>query len=179
MAKQIEHWSIDRLIPYARNPGTHSDAQIAQIAGSINEFGFLNPILLDGNAGIIAGHGRLLAARKLNLEQVPVIVLNHLSETQKRPYIIADNRLALNAGWDDELLALELQDVKDADFDLGLTGFDVKELDDLLLSADDDKANEVPPVPSTRSRELETFGYAVTPAFSIECFAETAQKRRT
>jgi DNA modification methylase len=147
MAKQIKHWPLDRLIPYARNPRTHSDAQIAQIAASIAEFGFTNPILVDTDAGIIAGHGRLLAAPKLNLTHVPVIVLDHLTETQKRAYIIADNRLALNAGWDDELLALELQELKDADFDLGLTGFDVKELDDLLLSVDDDKANEVPQVP--------------------------------
>src|ERR1039458_8912345 len=101
MAKEIQLWSVDRLIPYVRNPRTHSDAQIAQIAASIAEFGFNNPILVDTYAGIIAGHGRLLAARKLQLREVPVIILDHLSETQKRAYIIADNKLAENAGWDD------------------------------------------------------------------------------
>jgi len=133
LAKGMELWSIDRLIPYARNPRTHSDAQIAQIAASILEFGFNNPILVDINAGIIAGHGRLLAARKLKLEQVPVVVLDHLTETQKRAYILADNKLALNAGWDPELLSLELADLKEADFDLDLTGFSSEELDALLL----------------------------------------------
>lgn len=147
VAKQIEHWPLDKLIPYARNPRTHSDAQVAQIAASIAEFGFNSPILVDSKAGIIAGHGRLLAARKLKLTEVPVIVLDHLSETQKRAYILADNRLALSAGWDDELLALELLELKEADFDLSLTGFDVKELDDLLMASDDDKANEAPPLP--------------------------------
>src|SRR5271156_2265642 len=98
MAKRIETWLIDKLIPFARNPRTHSDAQIAQIAASIQEFGFNNPILVDTKAGILAGHGRLLAARKLGLTEVPVIVLDHLSESQKRAYIIADNKLAENAG---------------------------------------------------------------------------------
>ena len=124
MAGRIEIWPVDKLIPYARNPRTHSDAQIAQLAASIREFGFNNPILVDTNAGIIAGHGRLLAARKLQLDQVPVIVLDHLSETQRRAYILADNRLAMSAGWDEELLMLELQELNAADFDLSLTGFD-------------------------------------------------------
>src|SRR6516225_702811 len=97
MARRIEHWLIDKLIPYARNPRTHSDAQVAQIAASIAEFGFNNPILVDTKAAIIAGHGRLLAARKLQLKEVPVIVLDHLTETQKRAYILADNRLAQDA----------------------------------------------------------------------------------
>src|ERR1700674_1368960 len=97
---QVESWPIERLIPYARNARTHSDAQIAQIAASIREFGFNNPILVDSASGVIAGHGRLLAARKLGLEEVPVIVLDHLSEADKRAYIIADNRLAELAGWD-------------------------------------------------------------------------------
>ena len=104
MAQRIEHWTLERLIPYARNPRTHSDAQVAQIAASIAEFGFNNPILVDTKAGIIAGHGRLLAARKLQLKEVPVIILDHLTETQKRAYILADNQLALNAGWDETLL---------------------------------------------------------------------------
>src|ERR1035438_9772509 len=108
MAKHIEIWLVDKLIPWARNPRTHSDAQVAQIAASIAEFGFNNPILVDTKAGIIAGHGRLLAARKLQLAEVPVIVLDHLTEAQKRAYILADNQLALNAGWDDTLLSAEL-----------------------------------------------------------------------
>src|ERR1035437_1803441 len=103
MAKDIQMWLVDKLIPYARNPRTHSDAQVAQIAASIAEFGFNNPILVDTKAGIIAGHGRLLGARKLALTHVPVIVLDHLTEQQKRAYIIADNQLAMNAGWDQTL----------------------------------------------------------------------------
>src|SRR5450631_1415531 len=107
MVQHIELWAIERLIPFARNPRTHSEAQVAQIAASIAAFGFNNPILVDTMAGIIAGHGRLLAARKLKLAEVPVIVLDHLTEAQKRAYILADNQLALNAGWDDTLLAAE------------------------------------------------------------------------
>ena len=124
MAKHIQVWLIERLILWARNPRTHSDAQIAQIAASIAEFGFNNPILVDTKDGIIAGHGRRLAAYKLGLKEVPVIVLNHLSETQKRAYILADNKLAENAGWDEELLALELAALQDEDFNLDLIGFD-------------------------------------------------------
>ena len=136
MAKQIELWVLDKLIPFARNPRTHSDAQVAQIAASIAEFGFNNPILVDSKAGIIAGHGRLLAARKLGLKEVPVIVLDHLSETQKRAYIIADNQLALNAGWNDELLGIELAALQQEDFDLALLGFEDEELTRLLASQD-------------------------------------------
>src|SRR5580692_1882876 len=124
MAKHIQLWLIDKLIPWARNPRTHSDAQIAQIAASISQFGFNNPILVDTKAGIIAGHGRLLAARKLGLTKVPVIVLDHLTEAQKRAYIIADNQLALNAGWDEEALRLELAALHEEDFDLSLIGFE-------------------------------------------------------
>src|SRR5260370_22420921 len=123
MANHIELWLIDKLIPYARNPRTHSDAQIPQIAASIKAFGFNNPILVDSNYGIIAGHGRLLAARQLGLEEVPVIVLDHLSETQKRAYIIADNQLALNAGCDEELLRLGLAALPGATFELNLIRF--------------------------------------------------------
>src|SRR6266436_8414806 len=122
MAKHIELWAIDKLIPFARNPRTHSDAQIAQIAASIAEFGFNNPILVDTNAGIIAGHGRLLAARRLQLTEVPVIVLDHLSDAQKRAYILADNQLALNAGWDETLLTAELAALQQDDFDVNLIG---------------------------------------------------------
>jgi len=108
MAQRIEHWPVGRLVPYAKNARTHSDEQIMQIAASIAQFGFTNPILVDTNVGILAGHGRLLAAQKLSLSEVPVIVLDHLTEIQKRAYIITDNRLALNAGWDEELLTAEL-----------------------------------------------------------------------
>ena len=124
----IETIAVDLLIPYARNSRTHSDEQVAQIAASIREFGFTNPVLIDGEDGIIAGHGRVLGARKLGLDSVPCVRLDHLTETQKRAYIIADNKLALNGGWDDELLALELGELNAADFDMALLGFDAGEL---------------------------------------------------
>lgn len=126
------------LIPYARNSRTHSDAQVAKIAASIKEFGFLNPVIVDGDNGIIAGHGRIMAAQKLGIEEVPTIEAAYLSEAQKRAYIIADNRLALDAGWDDELLKIELKDLDVLNFDLTLTGFDLEELADLF----DEKAND-------------------------------------
>ena len=132
MAQRIEHWPLDRLIPYARNARTHSDAQVAQIAASVSEFGFNNPILVDTSAGIIAGHGRLLAAQKLHLPEVPVIILGHLTETQKRAYVLADNRLAESAGWDEDMLRLELEALREVDFDFALTGFDQKELERLI-----------------------------------------------
>ena len=125
---QIEQVAVESLIPYARNSRTHSDEQVAQIAASINEFGWTNPILIDGESGIIAGHGRLLAARKLGMKEVPVIQLSGMTETQKKAYIIADNKLALNAGWDDELLKLELDDLNIAEFKMELLGFDANEL---------------------------------------------------
>ena len=123
---------LGELIPYARNPRTHSEAQLAQLAASIQEFGWTNPVLLDGSCGIIAGHGRVLAARRLGLERVPVIELAHMTEAQRRAYVLADNRLALNAGWDDELLQLELADLSGLGFDLGLIGFSGGELERLL-----------------------------------------------
>ena len=147
----VEYRPLDSLVGYVRNARTHSDEQVAEIAGSIREFGWTNPILVDGDNGVIAGHGRLLAARKLGLDTVPVIELAHLTLTQKQAYILADNKLALNAGWDNDLLALELGDLKDAGFDLGLTGFSGDEITDLLQSAtgdgesdDDGAADEVP-----------------------------------
>jgi len=133
---KIEQIPVDRLIPYARNSRTHSDEQVAQIASSIREFGFTNPVLIDGNDGIIAGHGRVLGARKLGMDAVPCVRLEHLTETQKRAYIIADNKLALNAGWDDEMLALEFEELRGEDFDLSLTGFDAEELDALMGEAE-------------------------------------------
>ena len=132
MAQRIELWPIERLVPYERNARTHSAPQIRQIANSMIEFGFTNPILVDTQAGIIAGHARLLAARQLKLQRVPVIVLSHLSEAQKRAYILADNRLALDAGWDDELLRQELQALESEGFDLDLAGFNADEMKALL-----------------------------------------------
>lgn len=129
---KVEQLPTEKLIPYARNTRTHSDEQVAQIAASIREFGFTNPVLIDAQDGIIAGHGRVMAARKLGLEKVPCIRLAHLSDAQRRAYVIADNKLALNAGWDEELLAVELADLREMDFDLGLTGFDEDELNALL-----------------------------------------------
>ena len=128
---KIELKSIDSLIPYAKNARIHNDSQIAQIAGSIKEFGFNNPVLIDKDNGIIAGHGRVLAARKLGLTEVPTIQLDHLSETQRKAFILADNRIALNSHWDEEILSLELSDLKNA-LDLTDLGFEVAELDKLL-----------------------------------------------
>ncbi len=120
--------NVNDLIPYIRNARTHSESQIAQIAASIKEFGFLSPILIAEDNTILAGHGRLAAAQKLGLKQVPCVKENYLTETQRRAYIIADNRLSLNAGWDDEMLAIELSELQDVDFDLDLLGFDESEL---------------------------------------------------
>ena len=152
---QIETVAIEALIPYARNARTHSDEQVAQIAGSIREFGFTNPVLIDGDGGIIAGHGRVMGARRLGLEEVPCIRLTHLTEMQRRAYIIADNKLALNAGWDEEMLALELNDLNMSDFDLSFIGFDANELNvamglgvDFQPGTEDDqgKLNELAPI---------------------------------
>src|ERR1700724_21233 len=132
LVHRIELWPIHQLIPLVRNPRPHSATQVAQIAASIAEFGFNNPILVDTKAGIIAGHGRLLAAQRLQLAEVPVIVLDHLTEAQKRAYVIADNKLAENAGWDDEMLRIELEALNQEGFNLGLTGFDDEDLARLL-----------------------------------------------
>ncbi len=143
MAGRIEMWPLERLKPYAQNPRTHSAEQVNKIAASIQEFGFLNPILVDGDAGIIAGHGRLAAAQQVGLTEIPVIELTHLTELQRRAYRLADNRLALEAGWDDALLASELQELADADFDLPLTGFDARELARLLGDTQQDGGPEI------------------------------------
>ena len=125
---KVEYKNIKELIPYCNNSRTHSDEQVLQIASSIKEFGFTNPVLIDGQGGIIAGHGRIMAAQKLKMDEVPTITLSDLSEAQKKAYIIADNKLALNSGWDDELLKIELEQLKELDFDLGLIGFSDDEL---------------------------------------------------
>lgn len=125
---QIVNKKTSELIPYINNARTHNDAQVDQIAASIKEFGFNNPILLDGDNGVVAGHGRLLAAKKLGLQEVPCIELSHLSETQKKAFILADNKIALNAGWDDELLNIELESLMAEDVDLSQFGFSEKDL---------------------------------------------------
>jgi hypothetical protein len=129
----VEQILVSDLIPFAKNSRTHSDSQVAQIAGSIREFGFTNPLLIDEKNGVIAGHGRLLAARKLNLEEVPCIRLEGLSDAQKRAYVIADNKIAINAGWDEKLLALELKELGDLGFDTGTVGFTSEEIAELSL----------------------------------------------
>ena len=125
---QVIDVPVEDLIPFAMNSRTHSDAQVAQIAASIKEFGWTNPVLIDGDKGVIAGHGRLLAARKLGMDTVPCIELSHLTDMQKRAYVIADNKLALNAGWDEQMLALEFSELQGMDFDLALTGFKAEEI---------------------------------------------------
>lgn len=146
---EIIYKPVDDLIPYARNARTHSESQVAQIASSIKEFGFTNPILLDGENGIIAGHGRCLAAQKLGLTEVPTIELSHLTDAQKRAYILADNRLALEAGWDEELLRLELDELTEAGFDLSLTGFTEDEINEFMAQEHVEEAEdaEIPEPP--------------------------------
>lgn len=161
---KIQEIEIEKLIPYARNSRTHSDDQVAQIAASIKEFGWTNPILVDGEAGIIAGHGRLAAARKLGLKKIPVIELSHLSPTQKKALIIADNKLALNAGWDNEMLALEFEELEIDGFDLALTGFGDEERDALKPEqvteglTDEDAVPDVPEEPKTKPGDIYQLG---------------------
>jgi hypothetical protein len=161
-ALAIAYRPLGDLIPYARNARTHSEAQVALIAGSIREYGFTNPILVDGENGIIAGHGRVMAARKLGLATVPVIELAHLTEAQRRAYVLADNKLAERAGWDKDLLALELGDLRDLAVDLMSLGFDAGELDALLQSGEaDPREDDVPPlpaVPTSRPGDLWLLG---------------------
>ena len=158
-ADQVERWPIDRLIPYAKNSRTHSEAQIAQLAASMKEWGWTNPVLADEAGGVMAGHARILAARQLGYGEVPVMVARGWSDAQKRAYVIADNQLALNAGWDRELLGLELGELKLGGFDLALTGFGELELGDLLADrtqglTDPDDAPEAPEHPVSRTGDL-------------------------
>ena len=139
---KIVYKKVNDLIPYINNSRTHSEEQVNQIVASINEFGFTNPLLIDEKDNIIAGHGRLLASKKLKMEEVPCIVLSGLTEAQKKAYIIADNKMALNAGWDFNLLSLELENLKELDFDLELTGFSVDEIDGLLNTNEDIEDND-------------------------------------
>lgn len=164
-AEKIEVIGIEKLIPYAKNSRTHSDEQVAQIAASIKEFGFNNPVLVDKGDVIIAGHGRVMAARKCGLTEVPCIRLGHLTETQRKAYIIADNRLALNAGWDNELLTIELNELLADDFALEILGFDLDELKALLDPleptvglTDEDAVPEVPDEPKTKLGDIYRLG---------------------
>ncbi len=159
MADHIELKSVDELIPYSKNARLHSEAQVAQIAASIIEFGFTNPVLIDGEKGIIAGHGRLMAAKKLGLKEVPVVVLDHLSETQKKAYIIADNKLAENAGWDEEILASELADLKDENFNLDLIGFEDQELEKIFANLyDKNEEQETEEIPELEEKPISKSG---------------------
>jgi ParB-like nuclease domain len=155
---QIEMWAVDRLIPYARNASTHFETQVAQIAASIAEFGFVNPVLVDPKGSIIAGHGRVLAARKLRLTEVSVVVLAHLNENEKRAFILADNRIALNAGWDEDMLRLELEALSKAGSNLENIGFDEKELDDLLAKLSDQALEDPDEVPPAQPDEVTERG---------------------
>ena len=136
---KLEYRAVDALIPYARNAKQHSEAQVAQIAASIREFGWGAPILIDGQNNVIAGHGRLLAARKLGITEVPVVPMEHLTDTQRRALILADNKIGENASWEDELLGIELSELKDAGFDLGLTGFSTEEWEALIAGEEPNK----------------------------------------
>ncbi len=164
MQDNIQYVEINKLIPYVNNARTHDDAQVTQIASSIREFGFNNPVLIDKDNGIIAGHGRVMAAKKLGLIEVPTITLDHLTEAQRKAYILADNRIALNSGWDNELLALELQEL-DTNIDLSLLGFDADELNALLNPVeltdgltDEDAVPDVPDEPKTRLGDIYQLG---------------------
>lgn len=166
LADRIEHWPIDKLLPYVRNARQHSDEQIAQIAASIAEFGFVNPILTGADGVLVAGHGRLAAARKLGLPTVPVVVLDHLTPTQRRALVLADNRLAELATWDDALLRVELEALQDEGFDLDLTGFDADALAELLADeepqiegrTEDDAIPEMPEEPVSRPGDVWRLG---------------------
>jgi DNA modification methylase len=164
MSLSIDYLSTADLLPYAMNSRTHSDDQVAQIAASIKEFGFTNPILIDDAAGIIAGHGRLMAAKRLNLTEVPTITLKGLTEAQKKAYVIADNKLALNAGWDTEALTAELKRLQELDFNLDLIGFDSDELAQLLEPeqveglTDEDDVPDVPETPVTVEGDIWVLG---------------------
>jgi DNA modification methylase len=165
MARRIEIWPIEKLIPYARNPRTHSPAQVAQLAASIAEFGFVNPVLVASDAGIMAGHGRLLGAQELKLKEVPVIVLDHLTPAQRKAYLLADNKLAELAGWDEDLLRMELKDLQLEEFDLGVIGFSDEELAELLADdeaatglTDEDAVPDVPERPVSVAGDLWLLG---------------------
>jgi hypothetical protein len=163
-AEKVEKWDIEKLIPYARNARTHSDEQVGQIAASIKEWGWTTPVLVDEDGGIIAGHGRTMAAKRLGLREVPVMVARGWSDAKKRAYVLADNKLALNAGWDDSMLALELKELGEIGFDLDLTGFSLDEIAALTPVevepglTDEDAVPEAPEEPTTRLGDVWILG---------------------
>ena len=163
----VQHWEIDRLIPFAKNSRTHSPEQVAQIAASIKEWGFTSPILVDETGSILAGHGRLAASRKLGLETVPVMVAEGWTDAQKRAYVIADNKLALNAGWDMDMLKIEISDLGDQNFDLELLGFDDIELATLF----DENPEE------DEEKDLKEESYNEVFNIIIECKDEAEQEK--
>ena len=140
--ERFEKVNIDRLVPYARNARTHSKEQILQLRASLREFGFVNPVIVDKELNVIAGHGRILAAKEEGITEIPCVFAEHLTEAQKRAYILADNRLAMNAGWDAEMLAVELSDLQGSDFDISLLGFDDAELNKFLGGMEDVKDDD-------------------------------------
>jgi ParB-like chromosome segregation protein Spo0J len=153
---KIEQIATDKLIPYARNAKRHDAAQVSKLAGSIREFGFNNPVLIDKDNGIVAGHGRVMAAQKLELKTVPCIRLGHLTDTQRRAYILADNRLAeIGGGWDEEMMALELGDLRELDFDLNLIGLDNDKIESILNPPE--PMNEAPPESSAEEINVDGF----------------------
>jgi len=154
-ADEIERWSLDKLTPYARNSRTHSDEQVAQLAASIREWGWTTPVLVDEDGGIIAGHGRVLAARQLGMVEVPVVVARGWSDAKRRAYVIADNKLALNAGWDAEMLSLELGELGELGFDLDLTGFGEKEIEAMTLA--DEKPSTLEQESSAKEIDSDEF----------------------
>ena len=163
MKLKIEYRKVSDLLPYARNARTHSDEQVSQLAASIKEFGFNNPVAVDGDCMILCGHGRVMAAKKLGLTEVPTVCLSHLSDTQVKAYILADNKLALNAGWDNDMLKVELEDLKDLDFDLNLTGFSDEELKAILVedpteAHEDNFDGEPPEVAKSQLGDIWTLG---------------------
>ncbi|WP_323085397.1 site-specific DNA-methyltransferase [Providencia alcalifaciens] len=182
----FKYSDIDSLIPYAMNSRTHSDEQIAQIAASIREFGFLTPVLIDSSGNLIAGHGRLLASRKLGLKQIPSVVADGLTEAQRKAYVIADNKLALNAGWDEDLLRVELQSLLDMDFDISLTGFDDDFIQNLLVEengglTDPDDAPSIDDInqPVTQSGDIWLLGkhrLMCGDSTSVEAISELCQE---
>ena len=176
--RRYENVPIEQLKPYENNARTHSDKQVEKIARSIEEFGFINPVLIDSNYGIIAGHGRVEGAKALGMEEVPCLFIEDLTDEQKRAYIIADNKLALDAGWDKELLLFELEELKDLDFDISLTGFDMSlDFDDESLFSMDD-ITEIDGYDSNeddREYFTKTFTFPIEKKQQIICYLKKHQ----
>ncbi len=180
-ADKVERWSIERLLPYARNARLHSDAQVAQIAASIREYGWTVPVLVDEEGTLIAGHGRVLAARQLGIDTVPTMSATGWSEAKRRAYRIADNKLALNALWDDELLTAEFTDLKGMDFDLSLTGFSNAEVDQ-FLSPELDPNDEWEGMPEFEQKDktaFQTIAVHLKDQEAVDAFAELIGQRIT